>query len=85
MVVQVIELFWSSGVSSFPFSLGMNGSTLWYSVPAAAAHSFFNNGTNTLTIDSVVCFLVVLQLLCQVQLMLMVTLRYFQIHSQILK
>ena len=24
---------------------------LWYSAPATASHKFYNNGTNTLTID----------------------------------
>ena len=37
--------------TGYPYSIGINGRTLWYSVPGAAAHKFYNNGTNTLTID----------------------------------
>ena len=36
----------------YPYSLGINGSTLWYSVPTGAKHSFFINGTEQLTITS---------------------------------
>ena len=45
-------ILWNGGVSIYPFSLGMNGSTLWYSVPASSYNKFYNGGVNTLTIDS---------------------------------
>jgi hypothetical protein len=37
---------------TYPYSLGINTNSLWYSVPSGASHNFYNNGTNTLTIDS---------------------------------
>ena len=40
------------GVSLYPYSIGMNGNTLWYSVPNSASHNFYNNGVNRLTINS---------------------------------
>lgn len=38
--------------SIYPYSIGINNSVLWYSVPSGASHKFYNNGTNTVTIDS---------------------------------
>jgi hypothetical protein len=32
--------------------LGINTNSLWYSAPSGASHNFYNNGTNTFTIDS---------------------------------
>lgn len=43
-------LYAGSG-SAYPYSLGINSSELWYSVPSGATHKFYNNGTNTLTIN----------------------------------
>jgi hypothetical protein len=47
------KLILRAGTASIcPYSLGINNSTLWYSVPSGASHKFYNNGVNTLTIDS---------------------------------
>jgi hypothetical protein len=37
---------------TYPYSLGMNTNTLWYSVPSGASHNFYNNGTAITTISS---------------------------------
>ena len=39
-------VFWITGSTTYPFSLGTNGSTLWYSVPAGSYHKFYYGGTN---------------------------------------
>ena len=45
-------ILYAGTATSFPYSLGINTNTLFYSVPANASHKFYNGGTNTLTIDS---------------------------------
>mmetsp|Transcript_71740 Transcript_71740/g.191401 ORF Transcript_71740/g.191401 Transcript_71740/m.191401 type:complete len:856 (-) Transcript_71740:250-2817(-) len=43
----------SAGLSNaYPYSLGINGGTQWYSVPSGAVHKFYVNGSETLTINS---------------------------------
>ena len=42
---------WPGSTSGYPYSIGINGGVLWYSAPATASHKFYNNRTNTLTID----------------------------------
>ena len=37
--------------STYPYSLGINASTLWYSVPATATHKWYSGGTNNMTLD----------------------------------
>ena len=37
---------------TYPYSLGIETGALWHSVPSGASHKFYNNGTNTLTIDN---------------------------------
>jgi hypothetical protein len=37
--------------SLYPYSLGINASTLWYSVPATATHKWYSGGTNNMTLD----------------------------------
>lgn len=38
--------------SLYPYSLGINTNTLWYSTPTSASHKFYSGGTNTLTLDN---------------------------------
>ena len=38
--------------TAYPYSLGIENSALWYSVPSGASHKFYNSGTNTLSITS---------------------------------
>ena len=46
------KLILAAGTATlYPYSLGINTNELWYSVPSGASHKFYNNGTNTLTID----------------------------------
>jgi len=43
----------SSGTASaHPYSIGINGGTLWYSVPTGASHNWFVNGTATMSLSS---------------------------------
>jgi hypothetical protein len=44
-------ILWKGG-TGYPYSLGMNGGTMWYSVPVNAVHNFYVNGTSILTIAS---------------------------------
>ncbi len=47
------KLILAAGTASiYPYSLGINTNTLWYSAPSGASHKFYNNGVNTFTIDS---------------------------------
>ena len=39
-------ILWAGAVGSLPYSLGINGSTLWYSVPIGASHKFYCGGGN---------------------------------------
>jgi hypothetical protein len=43
-------ILWKGNAGAYPYSLGMNGGTLWYSVPTGAVHNFYVNGTSILTI-----------------------------------
>jgi hypothetical protein len=35
-------ILWKGG-GGYPYSLGMNGSTMWYSVPNGVVHNFYVN------------------------------------------
>jgi hypothetical protein len=53
MEEQVIELIlWKGNAGAYPYSLGMNGGTMWYSVPTGAVHNFYVNGTSRYEINS---------------------------------
>lgn len=45
-------VIWPGGGSSHPYSLGMNGSTLWYSVPATCLHQWYVGGAVAATLWS---------------------------------
>jgi hypothetical protein len=45
-------ILWKSGTGFHPYSIGMNGNTLWYSVPNGAVHNFYVNGSSIATISS---------------------------------
>ena len=47
-----IQLFPGSG-TTYPYALGINSSTLWYSVPTGAQHSWYVGGTAQMKLDSV--------------------------------
>ena len=44
-------ILWPGSGSGLPYSIGINGGVLWYSVPATGSHKFYINGTDTFTID----------------------------------
>ena len=43
-------ILWNGGTGAYPYSLGISGSTLWYSVPTGAIHSFYTGGGEVLRI-----------------------------------
>ena len=45
-------ILWNGTSTAYPYSLGIENSGLWYSVPSGANHKFYNNGVNTLIINS---------------------------------
>ena len=45
-------ILWTGSAAAHPYSLGMNSSTLWYSVPSGASHIFYVNGGAIATISS---------------------------------
>ena len=45
-------VFWAGTSAAYPFSLGIDSSTLWYSVPTGATHKFYHNGSVITTISS---------------------------------
>jgi hypothetical protein len=45
-------ILWAGAVGALPYSLGINASTLWYSVPAGSSHIFYVGGTNRLSLSS---------------------------------
>ena len=48
-----IQLF-PGGGTTYPYALGINSSTLWYSVPSGAQHSWYIGGTNYMNVSSTV-------------------------------
>jgi hypothetical protein len=47
------KLILAAGTASiYPYSLGINTKSLWYSVPSGASHIFYHNGVNTLSLSS---------------------------------
>ena len=45
-------VLWAGNAIVYPYSLGINDSTLWYSVPDGATHKFYINGSSITTISS---------------------------------
>ena len=45
-------ILWKGDAGAYPYSLGMNGGTMWYSVPNGAIHNFYVNGTSKCQINS---------------------------------
>ncbi len=45
-------ILWKANASAHPYSLGMNGGTMWYSVPTGAIHNFYVNGVSKYEINS---------------------------------
>ena len=45
-------ILYNGDVSVYPYSLGINSSTLWYSVPTTASHIFYSGGTPYVQINS---------------------------------
>ena len=45
-------ILWKGDAGAYPYSLGMNGITMWYSVPNGAIHNFYVNGTSRYQINS---------------------------------
>ena len=45
-------ILWAGGTGAYPYSLGIAGSTLWYSVPTSSVHSFYAGGTEYLKISN---------------------------------
>jgi len=45
-------ILWKGNAGAYPYSLGMNGGTLWYSVPTGAIHNFYVNGVSECQINS---------------------------------
>ena len=45
-------VLWVGDANTYPYSLGINGSTLWYSVPSGSSHKFYVNGSLITTISS---------------------------------
>jgi hypothetical protein len=45
-------ILYVGAASVYPYPLEINTNALWYSVPSAASHKFYDNGGNTLIIDS---------------------------------
>jgi hypothetical protein len=43
-------IFWYGGASSLPFSLGIDNSALWYSVPGGCFHEFYVEGVSHLLV-----------------------------------
>jgi hypothetical protein len=41
-------ILWKGNAGAYPYSLGMNGGTMWYSVPTGAVHNFYVNGTSNM-------------------------------------
>ena len=38
--------------TTYPYSIGINTNTIWYSIPSGASHKFYSGGVNTLTLDN---------------------------------
>ena len=47
-------VLWPGDGSYHPYSIGMAGGTMWYSVPTGAAHRFYLNGGEKLTVNNYV-------------------------------
>jgi len=45
-------VLWPGGPSEVPFSLGINSSNMWYSVPTSCTHIFYIGGNQAILIDS---------------------------------
>ena len=45
-------ILWVGDANTYPYSLGIDNSTLWYSVPNGSSHKFYHNGLLITTISS---------------------------------
>jgi hypothetical protein len=45
-------ILWKGNAGAYPYSLGMAGGTMWYSVPVNAIHNFYVNGTSRYQINT---------------------------------
>jgi hypothetical protein len=45
-------ILWGGSGSSYPFSLGISGSTMWYSVPSGSQHQWYVNGSVGMTLSN---------------------------------
>jgi hypothetical protein len=45
-------IMWPGTVSTYPYSIGIGGYTLWYSVPAAAQHMWYTGGSAGMTLSN---------------------------------
>jgi hypothetical protein len=43
-------ILWKGG-GNYPYSLGINGGTMWYSVPGTSIHNFYVNGTSKFQVN----------------------------------
>ncbi|MCX7980468.1 MAG: tail fiber domain-containing protein [Bacteroidia bacterium] len=43
-------ILWPGSATTHPYEIGINASTLWYSVPAGAQHSFYHGGNEVFAI-----------------------------------
>jgi len=54
-------ILWNGDSGNYPYSLGMNNNTMWYSTPNGASHKFYTNGSNTVTFNqsfNIICPLI---------------------------
>jgi hypothetical protein len=45
-------ILWPGTSAAYPYSIGINGSTLWYSVPSGAQHNWYVGGVSAMFINS---------------------------------
>jgi hypothetical protein len=45
-------VLWNGGTGAHPYSLGIDGYTLWYSVPQSSRHAFYVNGDELMRITN---------------------------------
>ena len=45
-------VLWGGATNRYPYSLGMNTNTMWYSVPSGAQHVWYDGGTAVMAVNS---------------------------------
>lgn len=45
-------ILWPGAAGSYPYSLGITGGTMWYSVPSSAIHSWYTGGSERMRLNS---------------------------------